>query len=161
MLTITDFILARVREEEELAHAALDHLGPELNWDAASVGEHFDRWNPWRVESACIGRRLLLKAHRDAGPALVDLPGKAHELLTATCATCGRSSERPEPWPCYTIRVLALEWANHPDYWTEWRPVSAAHERMRGSDTDRQERSRKPGPGAGPSVASSGWRLSI
>jgi hypothetical protein len=160
MLTISDFILARVSEEEALAHAALDHLGPEFNWEAASVGEHFDRWNPWRVESACIGRRLLVKAHRTSGPVLTHLPGKDQVLYAATCATCGRSSEHPAPWPCYTLRVLALDWANHPDYRAEWRPVPLADEQRRDPETGRQVSSFSPVPEHGPTVASNGWRRS-
>ena len=158
MLMINDFILARVSEEEALAHAALDHLGPELDWDAPSVGEHFDRWNPWRVESACIGRRLLVKAHRNAGPAVTQIPGKDHELYSATCATCGQSGEHPAPWPCYTLRVLALEWANHPDYRPEWRPVSPAREPSADSESGRRESALGPGPDQGPTVAGNGWR---
>lgn len=129
MSTITDFILERVSEEEALAHAALDDLGPDYGWDAAAVGEHFDRWNPWRVEAACIGRRLIVKAHRNAGPAVSQRRGKGPDLYAATCATCGQSDEYPNPWPCYTLRVLALEWAGHPDYRPEWRPVSLARQR--------------------------------
>lgn len=158
MLTISDFILARVSEEEALAHAALDHLGPELNWDATSVGEHFDRWNPWRVESACIGRRLLVKAHRNAGPAVTQLPGKDHELHSATCATCGRSGQHPTPWPCYTLRVLALEWANHPDYRAEWRPWSLAREQRDGSEPGARVNPQSTGSDQGPTAAGTGWR---
>jgi hypothetical protein len=138
MLTISDFILARVSEEEALAHAALDHLGSDFDWEAASVGKHYDRWNPWRVESTCIGRRLLVKAHRNAGPAVTQVPGMDHELHSATCATCGRSSEQPAPWPCYTLRVLALDWANHPDYRADWRPVSLTPEQRRDPDPGHQ-----------------------
>lgn len=161
MLMINDFILARVSEEEALAHAALDHLGPELDWDAPSVGEHFDRWNPWRVESACIGRRLLVKAHRNAGPAVTQLPGKDHELYSATCATCGGSTEQPAPWPCYTLRVLAMEWANHPDYRPEWRPVSLAREQRGDPESGQRVSSQSPGPDPGPTVAGNGWRRTV
>jgi hypothetical protein len=141
MLTISDFILARVSEEEALAHSALDHLGPEFSWEDQPAGEHFEHWNPWRVESACLVRRLLVKAHRNAGPAVTQRAGEP-KLYAATCATCGRSTEQPAPWPCYTLRVLALDWANHPDYQPEWRPLPFAREQRSdpeaGGETDFQ-----------------------
>jgi len=160
MATISDFILARVGEEEALAHSALDHLGPELNWETQSVGEHVGHWNPWRVESACLVRRLLVKAHRNAGPAVVRRAGQEHVLYSATCATCGRSTEQPAPWPCYTLRVLALDWANHPDYQPEWRPVSFTDEQRPDPETGLETDMRGGSPGHGSAVAGARRRRS-
>lgn len=35
------------------------------------------------------------------------------------CATCGAANE---PWPCPTLRLLALPYAAHQDYRDEWKP---------------------------------------
>lgn len=121
-MTITDFILARVAEEETLAHEALDARAVDHPWDSSPDGEHFNRWNPWRVQSACIARRLLVRAHRNTGPVVLRVPGRQTELLAATCLTCHDTDGQPAPWPCYTLRILAAEWAQHPDYRQEWRP---------------------------------------
>jgi hypothetical protein len=123
-MTISDFILARVTEEEDLAHAALDGREPDDRWDSPSDGEHFNRWNPWRVQSACLVRRQIVRAHADAGPQVVRVPGATLELRGAVCSTCRDEQGQPAAWPCYTMRVLASEWADHPDYRHDWRPGS-------------------------------------
>ena len=122
-MAISDFILARVEEEEALAHEALDARGPHADWDTRA-DEHVNRWNPWRVQSACIVRRLLVRAHRNTGPIVVRVPGLEPQLLAATCRTCRDEHDQPAVWPCYTLRVLATEWSHHPDYREEWRPQS-------------------------------------
>ncbi|HEX2895269.1 MAG TPA: DUF6221 family protein, partial [Marmoricola sp.] len=38
------------------------------------------------------------------------------------CSTCGQYDEYAIEWPCYTLRVLALDWVDHPAYRPEWRP---------------------------------------
>jgi hypothetical protein len=120
-MAISDFILARVAEEEELAHAALDGRPADDPWSSPTDGDHFNRWNPWRVQSACLARRLLVRVHRDAGPKVVRGPGSRLELMRATCDTCSDPDGQPALWPCCTLRVLASEWADHPDFRREWR----------------------------------------
>jgi hypothetical protein len=121
-MAISDFILARVTEEENLAHAAIDGRPLDDRWSSPSDGDHFNRWNPWRVQSACLVRRLLVRAHANAGPHVVRVPGAKLELVGAVCATCRDESGQPAAWPCYTLRLLASEWADHPDYRHAWRP---------------------------------------
>lgn len=120
-MAISDFILARVAEEEALAHAALDGRPADDPWRSRSDAEHFNRWSPWRVQSACLARRLIVRAHRDAGPRVVRAPGASLEVVQATCETCRDPDGQPAHWPCYTLRVLAAEWADHPDFRREWR----------------------------------------
>jgi len=121
-MAIVDFILARVAEEEQLAHAALDGHNPSGSWNGEFKGAHSKHWSPWRVDTACITRRLIVNAHRNTGPVIVPQPGGHPDLVAATCETCRDRSGHPTPWPCYTLRVLASEWADHPDYRNEWRP---------------------------------------
>jgi hypothetical protein len=120
-MAISDFILARVAEEESLAHAALEGRPDDDAWSSPSDADHFNRWNPWRVQSACLARRLIVRGHRDAGPKVVRVPGARLEIVRATCETCRDPDGRPAQWPCYTLRVLASEWADHPDFRPEWR----------------------------------------
>lgn len=122
-MAITGFILARVAEEEAAAHKVLDGPSASGRGDSGSEGEHYDMWNPWRVQSACIVRRLLVRAHRNAGPTVHRVPGEPPQLLASTCRTCHDADGQPTVWPCYTLRVLASEWSHHPDYRSEWRPT--------------------------------------
>lgn len=119
-MAISDFILARVAEEEALAHAALDGRPADDPWRSSSDADHFNRWSPWRVQSACLAHRLIVRAHRNAGPKVLRVPGAALEVAAATCETCRDPDGQPAQWPCYTLRVLAAEWADHPDYRREW-----------------------------------------
>jgi hypothetical protein len=121
-MVIVDFILARVAEEERLVHQALD--GPDTRdpWESDVESAHYLYWNPWRVQTACLTRRLLVKAHRNTGPVIVPQPRGHPDLVAATCETCRDRAGHPAPWPCYTLRVLASEWAHHPDYRNDWRP---------------------------------------
>src|SRR3954452_10759584 len=115
-MAIVDFILSRVGEEEVLAHRALIGRGMDDSWASGSEAAHYDTWSPWRVESACIATRLLVRAHRNVGPTLHSTNGAESELLAATCRTCRDGDGQPALWPCYTLRVLAAEWSRHPDY---------------------------------------------
>jgi hypothetical protein len=53
----------------------------------------------------------------------VDRRADPDRILTAhACSTCGQYDEYAIEWPCYTLRVLALDWVDHPAYRQEWRP---------------------------------------
>jgi hypothetical protein len=124
MGTLRDFLLARILEEETLAQAAIDAHPEEHPWTmtADADGEHFARWNPWRVLSSCVAKRLILAAHRDVGPGLDRRAEPDRTLKAHACSTCGQYDEYAIDWPCYTLRVLALDWVEHPEYRVEWRP---------------------------------------
>ncbi|MGY2875859.1 hypothetical protein ACVW00_003049 [Marmoricola sp. URHA0025 HA25] len=67
-------------------------------------------------------KRLIIAAHRDVGPGLDRRADPDRALKPHACSTCGQYDEYAIDWPCYTLRVLALDWVEHPDYRTEWRP---------------------------------------
>ena len=123
---LRDFLLARLLEEETLAQAAIDAHPDGHTWDGSdgsdADGAHFARWNPWRVLSTCVAKRLIIAAHRDVGPGLDRRAEPDRSLKPRACSTCGQYDEFAIEWPCYTMRVLALDWVDHPDYRIEWRP---------------------------------------
>jgi hypothetical protein len=106
-MTLVEFLLARIDEDEE---AALVCYGPEfLDWDYVlseikqgtgyidqqeCTYRHALRWDPARVLAECeTKRRIVLGDHPDN-----------------------------EYWAYDSIlRVLALPYANHPDYDEAWR----------------------------------------
>lgn len=127
MNTLRDFLLARISEEETLAQMAIDVHGTGHNWgdtdpENGPGGVHFARWNPWRVLSGCVAKRLIVAAHRDVGPGLDRLADPDNALKAHVCSTCGQFDEYAISWPCYTLRVLALDWVDHPEYRQEWQP---------------------------------------
>ena len=79
--------------------------------------EHFTRQGPARVLRDIEARRALVFEHADEG---------------GDCRVCARPSNEtnelgyafhePLPYPCRTVRLLALPYADHPDYREEWRP---------------------------------------
>jgi hypothetical protein len=124
MDTLRDFLLARLLEEETLAQAAIDAHPDGHAWAASGDADsaHFTRWNPWRVLSTCVAKRLIIAAHRDVGPGLDRRAEPERSMKARACSTCGQYDEYAIEWPCYTLRVLALDWVDHPAYRIEWRP---------------------------------------
>ena len=124
MDTLREFLLARLLEEETLAQAAIDAHPDGHAWTGTGDADsaHLARWNPWRVLSTCVGRRLIVAAHRDVGPGLDRRADPDRSLKAHACSTCGQYDEYAIEWPCYTLRVLALDWVDHPEYRIEWRP---------------------------------------
>jgi len=117
-MTRTEFLLARIAEDEETARAAdgtrwlhedkvvsFEAFGPDGDWvDASSPlsvntrdnGWHIVNWSPARVLAECEAKRRI-----------VDNP--------------------PADWDAHvqweeTVDILAAVYADHPDYRQEWRP---------------------------------------
>ena len=124
MNTLREFLLARILEEETLAQRAIDAHDPGHKWenDHPDDGPHYAHWSPWRVLSGCVAKRLIIAAHRDVGAGLDRRADPDFALKAHACSTCGQYDEYAIDWPCYTLRVLALDWVDHPEYRQEWRP---------------------------------------
>ena len=124
MSTLREFLLDRIVEEENLAQQAIDAHSAGHRWEELDPGDrpHFLHWNPWRVLAGCVAKRLIIAAHRDVGPGLDRRAEPDRALKPHACSTCGQYDEYAIDWPCYTLRVLALDWVDHAQYRTEWRP---------------------------------------
>jgi hypothetical protein len=113
--TLADFLLARVAEDEAAAGDAFyegQHWyaeeegvsrwpGDDTVWDADRKrdAQHVVRWQPARVLAECEAKRRIVELDwrgDDSGPA---------QLLQED-----------------VLRLLALSYADHPDYRQEWRP---------------------------------------
>lgn len=133
-VTITEFLLARIAEDEAVARAASegrvwtwsesgevllsDHegeYGRECIIDteganppsADTAGAHIARHDPARVLARCKADRQLLELHGDNGT----IPGR-YEL---------RCFADDHEYPCDTLKIMALPYADHPDYHPGWR----------------------------------------
>jgi hypothetical protein len=83
--------------------------------------EHIARQDPARVLAEVEAKRQLVELH---GWATLRAGGGAQYYDTVTvCRSCEQNHQFPElSWPCLTLRVLALPYADHPAYRAEWRP---------------------------------------
>lgn len=73
------------------------------------VGEHIAYWDPARVLKQCRAHREILRHHTVSARILA-----SGEELPA-CRIC-RWGDLAHPWPCPTIRALASNWDDHPDF---------------------------------------------
>ncbi|MGW3135928.1 DUF6221 family protein [Streptomyces sp. NPDC001139] len=80
------------------------------------VRAHIAEWDPARVLREIEAKRQLLDEHQDVND--------------GWCGTCvdGRwgypthGGSSPQRYPCRTLRLLALPYADRPGYRDEWRP---------------------------------------
>ncbi|SEO47377.1 DUF6221 family protein [Trujillonella endophytica] len=116
---LDEFLLARIAEDKRVAAQAGDRwpaggLGERV---PAGVREHVARHDPQAVLADCAARWRLVLACRDLRPEVAFVgsrqtgmadfpvpPADAHQLAALTLA------------------LLALPYADHPDYRQEWRP---------------------------------------
>jgi hypothetical protein len=140
MTTLTDFLLARYAEIEAMAREVIadgdaDELGrwewveypyeggsPQPLGSLAESKSGYDpdwswarlvnRYDPAYVLAECEAKRRIVEEHyymprhesRDFG------------FEDGNCVTCRRQG------PCVTLRLLALPYADHPEYDERWRP---------------------------------------
>jgi hypothetical protein len=126
MNELVQFLRARLDEDEALAREAPPgpwHIGNAvdptqpchvhtfpgarmvadgLNWLAA---EHIARQHPARILSEVAAKRRIIAEHA---------------LNGWVCTTCD-NGEVEQTFPCPTLRILAVPYADHPDYRAEWR----------------------------------------
>lgn len=82
--------------------------------------EHIARWDPARVLAEVDAKRRIIDEHYVA---------TGYDGHRADADVCGRCAEDDQaggsvgdPWPCTTLRLLALPYSGRPGYRQEWRP---------------------------------------
>lgn len=124
LMNLTDFLLARVAEDEHDAYHAQGILGMVSHWHEVETlrqrgltradARHVHHWSADRVLAECeIKRKLIGPLARDGD----DLPWddetpEQHQV---------RRDAEAAVW-LRVVRLLALPYADHPDYDPEWRP---------------------------------------
>ena len=117
-MTLIEFLLARITDEENLARDAASEGTPHrTGWqlwtskvDTTPGGELLGprgsvEASPVRVLAECEAKRAIMKLHSAE-------PGQHPDF-------CGHDLRE---LPCPTLRLLALVYADHPDYLPEWKP---------------------------------------
>lgn len=139
MTTLTDFLLARITEDEEVARAASPSPWSFPGVESVAGGTLYDAdrrivdlvYEQPEDHDGSIVRHLLVPeadangahiARHDPARVLVECEAKRrivgrHDVVDAAggCAFCG------EPAPCEHLRILASVYADHLDYRAEWR----------------------------------------
>ncbi|MEW1551552.1 DUF6221 family protein [Streptomyces tsukubensis] len=128
------FLNARLKEDEEAARdsiattgqwrdlgdAVLLDAGPDITGLDLNVAEHIACWDPARVLREVDAKRQMV----DASP--VDCPPacRSEHTFSGSCSlrALGPAPARPPFTSESTLRLLALPYADHPDYKSEWRP---------------------------------------
>lgn len=96
MTTLTEFLLARIAEDEAAAH---DRLGKGALSTSVIL-----QWQQHRVLAECEAKRRIVELHAyDWNP-------------RGLCMACDIDG------PCPTLHALALPYDAHPDYDEAWRP---------------------------------------
>jgi len=109
------FLRARLDEDEKTAHRAhgdlFSVLGQVEYYDGAAEmdEQHITRHNPKRVLAEVEAKRQVLIEHQPWRP--------------RWCSTCDVPGDyQGREHGCTTVRLLALPYADHPDYRDAWRP---------------------------------------
>ena len=126
-MTITEFLLARIAEDEAVAHEveasnradverglySAELVAPETAMWATdgNFGQLAVYTHPSRVLAECNAKRLLIGLHSE-DPGF----GRRHPCI----------AEEADGWACLTLIALAGIYANHPDFREEWRDDTAA-----------------------------------
>lgn len=85
---------------------------------ATANAVHMTRHDPARVLREVEAKRRMLDEHTPARP-----PGRPNmERHCLSCTTAQTWDEASGESTCLTLRLLALPYADHPDYRNDWRP---------------------------------------
>lgn len=120
-MTLTEFLLARIAEDEAVARSFAAHAAPDasggklLRPPVEPVGPAYPIGallvGVERVLAECEAKRRIVDIHRrgtcSTGPA-------------DWCEGCGGEYGEGDPWPCTTLRAGASVYRDHPDYDPAW-----------------------------------------
>jgi hypothetical protein len=109
-VTLTDFLLARIAEDEDAARAAdAPYFLYDLDGKGADQFAHIARHDPPRVLAECEAKRRIVEACGDIWEP------NDHRWMSDTDADYHAGLE-------VAARFLAAIYADHPDYRQEWKP---------------------------------------
>jgi hypothetical protein len=111
---LTDFLLARIAEDEALFRAA----GPQ--WSEIG-GYMLPGFTEQRALAECEAKRQIVAEHAALDNAAIS--GWPPQWDCRTCAVGDRwEGYYPLDYPCLTLRLLALPYVTHRDFCEEWLP---------------------------------------
>lgn len=122
-MTITEFLTARLDEDEStarMADSASSHPGEVDGEPAAATPflpqqqRHIDRWSPTRVLVDIAAKRTIVETYEELARVLAKASdgGNADEAIVTRNLFAGLQ---------VAVLAHAMTYANHPDYREEWR----------------------------------------
>ena len=91
--------------------AVTSDTGTDVVSEPNTPVDHIAEYDPARALREIDAKRQLIAQHRPVGYGNVCL---------SYCHT--RTPSEPQTWPCLTLRLLALPYADRPGYLESWRP---------------------------------------
>ncbi|MEU8760671.1 DUF6221 family protein [Streptomyces sp. NPDC048659] len=137
-MDLVEFLNARLDEDGRVALATAVSRGTPACyvWEASPEAGRASEWEVWTEErwrivpgqteadATHVARHdpARVLAEVDAKRRILELHGPAEYEYSDVdiCSTCDRGG--PLPHPCPTLHLLALPYADHPDYDEAWRP---------------------------------------
>ncbi len=120
---LDEFLLARIAEDKRIATDAAAAAGegsgqaPVPAPGRHGMAEHVARFDPVRILAECSAKRRLVLACREARPDLHFLGRR-----TGGQAAFPLVPQDEHQLAAVTLALLALPYAGHHDYRSEWRP---------------------------------------
>lgn len=126
-LTLTDFLLARIAEDEAVARIAMrnpifpDYVENGPAWHCDEQSSHV-AVAPARLLAECEAKRRIVEIHDRVESDWID--GDGDDRSGVFCAVCEGEAGYTggDTYPCPTLRAVAAVYADHPDYDEAWRP---------------------------------------
>jgi hypothetical protein len=114
-MTLADFLLARIAEDKE-GFGGFGVIAIRVGKDGEPSEQ---RIVPPRVVAECEAKRQIVELHCEGrADVFEDSRLIGRDIPTGDCRTCAQRT----PWPCRTLRALALAYSDHPDFSDDWRP---------------------------------------
>ena len=138
-MTMIEFLLARIAEDEAVARTLLRDLEMQIEaygfvadkggpftpsrMLAAQLWAHYDGQTQWRnfargQHIATLASPARVLAECEAKRRIVELHSSQQGMRYGYCEQCW-DGNTPLPYPCLTLRILAQPYAEHPDYRVE------------------------------------------
>jgi hypothetical protein len=115
-LTVTEFVLARLGEDE-------------ANLPDETADLHHETWWRWeRYRDQCAAMRKIVEEHPMTTAEVLPREDGAHSErygwavldVCETCTSWGQEEHHYERYPCPTIRAVASIWSDHPQFDPDW-----------------------------------------
>jgi hypothetical protein len=125
-LTLTEFLLARIAEDEAEAREGGQYDNGPLRWAEVGGISEVLIIGCDRVLAECEAKRRIIEDHPLGETLVVPDDVFLDEYTSTYCVRCvgwddgPRSLEECRP-ACVTLRSLALPYADHPDFDPTWR----------------------------------------
>jgi hypothetical protein len=107
--SLASWLTERIAEDEAEARNAEQEITP------------FGAWTPTQVLADAEAKRRIVELHGWMGPVMAGAPVDDPKWCI-TCADHTVSGSPPLDWPCLTLRLLAVPYADRPGYDERWKP---------------------------------------